>query len=462
MTLATLLKPWRTNSVRRQSDHSAHWINLRWLSKLRWGAILGQLATIFFVHLFLAMKLPLGPLLFIVGAEAASNLAVHVWLRRNQDVGEGGLFAATAADVFALTGLLYFTGGPFNPFSFLYLVHIALAAVVLASSWTWALFGLSLLCFGALFLDHIGLVDPHTLHAHSEKNSEFMMMHVQGMWLAFAVAGAFICFFVTRIRQALAAREADLAEAKSRAALAERLASLVTLAAGAAHELSSPLGTIAVATRELELEFRQRIPGEGEMLDDLRLIRDEVERCRTILEQMAADAGESSGARYARVSVREIVDRAGVGLSGPGDVRVEGEGAVLDRLLEVPERSLEQALRAVLRNAQEASPRGEPIVVAVVARDTAIEIQVRDKGAGMAEKTLARLGEPFFTTKETGKGMGLGVFLAKAVLTRLGGALVFDSKPGTGTIALLTVPVEGDNLPPSARPNRNALSASHS
>src|SRR5690606_17314568 len=136
------------------------------------------------------------------------------------------------------------------------------------------------------------------------------------------------------------AREAELAETRLLAARAERLASLATLAAGAAHELSSPLGTIAVAARELELEFRQRIHEEGEMLEDLQLIRQEVDRCRTILERMAADAGESAGARFSSVSIRELVERAAEDLSQRGAVRLAGVDAVFDRIIDVPLRAL--------------------------------------------------------------------------------------------------------------------------
>ncbi|MCA9538324.1 MAG: HAMP domain-containing histidine kinase [Myxococcales bacterium] len=424
------------------ADLGALHIHLLWLSKLRWGAILGQLATIFGVRLFMAIRLPLLPLLLIVGAEAVINAAVAVWLRRDRPVAEWMLFALMAVDVIALSGLLYLTGGPFNPFSFIYLVHIALAAAVLRARWTWALVGLSVLCFGALFWDHVWLdLDLHPSHL-----MDHMRMHLEGMFVAFGVAAAFIAYFVTRVRRALAAREVELAVTRHVAARAERLASLATLAAGAAHELSSPLGTIAVAARELEIDFGQRFPDEGAMRDDLSLIRHEVNRCRTILEQMAADAGEGIGAPFSRVKVRRLIDDAAMAL-GEGAVVAAGEAAVLDGVIEVPARALAQALRAVLKNAREASPPGAAVEVRATTSVDGVALRVRDRGAGMSAETLARLGEPFFTTKDAGQGMGLGVFLARAVLSRLGGRLDYASTAGGGTTATLHLAVRCDNLP---------------
>lgn len=446
---APLLDARTAEPALQPTPRSAYWI-LVWLCKLRWGAILGQFATVLVVHELMGIDLPLVPLVCIISLEAASNLILGLWLKREPEVPEWSLGAVMAADVLALTALLYTTGGPFNPFSSLYLVHIALAAAVLRDRYTWGLVALSTLCFGALFSRHASLdlgadIEPARMMDH-------MRMHLEGMWVAFAVTAGFIAYFVSRVRRALAARERDLAATREVAARAERLASLTTLAAGAAHELSTPLGTIAVAATELEIEFQERVQGEPELLADLQLIRHEVDRCRQILDQMAAEAGESTGDPLNAAPVSELLERAKQGLPDGAEIRIAGDEATLSRTLFVPLRAVEQALRALFKNAWEASPAEEPPVVAASADAEFLYIEVCDRGPGMSEETLARIGEPFFTTKEAGQGMGLGVFLARTVLAGLGGGLRVDSQPGSGTRASATLPLACGNLPPSPTP----------
>jgi two-component system, sensor histidine kinase RegB len=410
-------------------------INLSWLVRLRWGAVVGQLLTIAVVDRVMGIPLPITPLLGVVGLEAASNAAAALWLRERRPVRRWMLPAAMATDVVILTGLLFFTGGPFNPFSFLYLVHIALGAVVLRPLQTWTLVSLSLVCSGALFYGHVWLSLDYSNPAN---HAQHMRMHLEGMWIAFAVASGFIVYFVTRVRRALARREADLAAERTLAARNERLASLATLAAGAAHELATPLGTIAVVAREIE-RTAERQPGPA--LDDIRLIRAQVDRCREILSQLAADAGASQGEAFTRSTLAELLAVALDGLPAHPPVATElapgGEREVL-----APRRALSQALRAVMKNAQDASSAGAGGEVRVTVRDERSHLVVRviDGGGGMTADVLARAGEPFFTTKPPGRGMGLGLFLARSLVESLGGAFEIHSSPGAGTTVSLTVP----------------------
>src|SRR6218665_342406 len=259
-------------------------INLSWLLRLRWGALFGQLAVILGVHLGLGLPQRLGPLFAPVAVGAASNAALGLWTRRRErPIPEGLTWAVMALDVVLLTVLLELSGGASNPFSALYLVHIALAAVVLREGWTWALTVLAVACFGELF---VGAPAHHHIHD--------MRMHLEGMWAAFALAAGFIVYFVQRVTRALAAREAELVSARAASARHDKLTALATLGAGAAHELSTPLSTIAVVARELERHL-ERAGQETSSLEDVRLIREQVARCRDILARMASDAGASQG-----------------------------------------------------------------------------------------------------------------------------------------------------------------------
>jgi two-component system sensor histidine kinase RegB len=426
-----------------------HGINLSWLLTLRWGALAGQLATILVVDRVMGIPLPLGPLGLVLAVGAASNLALGSW-RRRADVADATLAAVMLLDVGLLTAVLYFTGGPFNPFSFLYLVNVALAAVILPPAATWALAGVSLALFGGLFFAHVPLaLDEHAGHAGMGHDHP-ISLHVQGMWVAFGVAAAFIVYFIQRVRSALAARDAELGEARSAAARSEKLASLATLAAGAAHELATPLSTIAVVAKELERALGgdralDAVHRESSTVADARLIREQVERCRAILVQMAADAGESAGEALATTPIATLLAIATADLAGQARIQIAIDPAVAaTAVVRVPPRALAQALRGVLKNALEAS--SDAVDVRLESRAATWRLTVHDRGPGMTPDVLAHAGEPFFTTKNGDgltRGMGLGLFLARVVLERLGGGLALDSAPGRGTTATLTLPAHG-------------------
>lgn len=425
--------------------HDATRINFLWLLRLRWGAIIGQMATILGVHFAMQMPLPLRPLFAIIGIELASNAAFAVWAARDRAVTPRLLGGVMAGDVILLTALLYLTGGAFNPFSFLYLVHIALAAVVLSPLSTWALVALSLICFGSLFqLPPWPAVTGSELHAHH------MHMHLQGMWVAFAVAAGFIVYFVQRVTSALAEREKQLAEARDLTARNEKLASLATLAAGAAHELSTPLSTIAIIAKELEHQVERY--GQPDLVADARLIREQVARCRDILVQMTADAGESMGEASEAVSIERLVHEAVDGLDNADQIRLRLTDNTSGRLLNVPRSPVVHAIRNVLKNAQEASGDARPVDVRVGPDGDECCIEVNDQGEGMSPEILSRAGEPFFTTKDPGRGMGLGLFLSRAVVSRLGGRVDLRSELGRGTTVRLIFPAMLTRIEPSVTP----------
>jgi two-component system, sensor histidine kinase RegB len=414
-------------------------INFAWLLRLRWATIAGQAVTIAGVRFGMDLELPLAPLLFLVGAAVAINVA-GIAASRARPARESWLLVVMALDVLIFSGLLYFTGGPLNPFSFLYLVPIALAAITLRAAATWALVLLSLACSAVLFAAHypLPLGGDHARH---------MALHLQGMWVALGVSAAFIVYFLLRVRRALAQREDELDASRNLAARQERLASLATLAAGAAHELSTPLSTIAVVAKDLQRDFAAALPAAAAASEDLELMRREIERCRRILERMRVDAGDSAGESFARVSVEELVRDC---IAGDGAARTEPAVEVkMDeraaRLVAVvPRRAFAQALRGLVDNAREASPSGTPVSLRVDGDvPDQVLFEVADRGPGIAADLLARVGEPFFTTKPPGKGMGLGIFLARAVVERLGGHFSIHSSPGSGTTATLALPLGG-------------------
>jgi two-component system sensor histidine kinase RegB len=432
--------------VNAGDDASAvHRINLSWLVRLRWAAILGQAVVIAEVRFHFGMNLPLVPLAAILGIEALANLGFEVWLRRSARTSERVVAGALAFDVTCFTGLLYFTGGPLNPFSFLYLVHIALAALVLRPRWTWTLVFFCVAANAALFVRYVPLPMDHSMHGHAMQGMHSMHamhhagepldMHLRGMWVAFAVAAAFMVYFINRVTRALSHRESELRRAQEAAARNEKLASLATLAAGAAHELATPLSTIAVVARELE-----RSTEASAVSSDAKLIREQVERCRDILGQMAGGAGVSPGEMAEEAELAGLVQLALEGLPERERVRVELAPALSSKPLLVPRRALSQALRNVIKNGLDASLGDATVLLRVGADDGGFTFTVVDTGAGMSDEVLAQATEPFFTTKGPGRGMGLGLFLARSVVGLLGGTLAIESKLGRGTQVTMTLP----------------------
>lgn len=418
----------RARAITAAGNSQRNRLEFSWLMKLRYAEIAGQTATILGTHWLLEVPLPLTPLLVIVGLEFLSNLAASVWFQRQPGVAQWHLAGVMTLDVVLLTGLLYFTGGPSNPFSFMYLVQIALAAVVLRAQWTWMLVALSFGSFGVLLLRHRELVLGNE-HVHD-----------RGMWVALGVASAFIVYFLLRVVAALAERERELADTRERAARQERLAALATMAAGAGHELATPLGTVALVAKELEHALDRR--GEIELAEDARLIREQVGRCRVILDQMAGKAGEHPGEGVEPKTVAALVREALSGVRASPKVELECASEVAGAIVRLPPRAVAQALRSLITNAQDASPAQAKVVVRARLSAGYLAIEVEDQGAGMSAEVLERVGEPFFTTKQPGHGMGLGVFLTRAVVESLGGSLEIDSVPDRGTRVLLDLPAE--------------------
>ncbi len=409
-------------------------ITLSWLLRLRWGAVAGQTLTVAASVLLLGLTLPVPSLLATIGVTVVTNLALARWLSRPAPEAPPQLIASVLVlDTLLLTILLLLTGGPANPFGALYLVHVTLAAVTLGARWGWAVMALGSACFLLLFAVHVPIAGMDRSDASTWR------LHLAGTWVAFVVAATVTAYFVSRIASELQRRDRALAEAQARVARSEKLASLTTLAAGAAHELGTPLGTIAVVARELERSAERHALGAS-VTEDLRLIREQVERCRLILVQMSAKAGEAMGETPGPIAVQALFAdvRTGIGPERAGRLDVT-QGAGAERV-QAPRQALTHVLASLVRNAFDASPHGARVALEVVAHEAGVRFSVHDAGHGMPPEVLSRAGDPFFTTKPAGQGTGLGVFLARALAEQLGGRLVLVSEVSKGTIASLELP----------------------
>lgn len=399
------------------SDATSAWTTL---SRLRWLASAAQLFVLGLVILA-DLQLPYAAIFGVAVVTASSNLLlarlVSVSLR---------VQVAVVLDIVLLTVLLGLAGGPHNPFTALYLVHTALSAALLGPRWTWGVALLSTFGYAALFPLHYPV---HALMQHHDPTA-----HLRGMWVAFAITSVAIAFFVAR----LAAVARDQREALvAAAARADRLASLTTLAAGAAHELGSPLTTIAIAAKELENGARRA--GRETDAEDAKLIGEETARCREILQEIAGRAGTGVGEAPERVDgewlAAELRRALGEALWARVDVAPGREFWAI-----LPPRTFGRAVVTLVRNALEASPEDQRVSVLLRRDDAAVEVEVVDRGVGLSAALAARVGEPFFTTRAPGQGLGLGVFLARAFVEQTGGEMSFQSTPGRGTRVVLRWP----------------------
>jgi two-component system sensor histidine kinase RegB len=415
----------------RPTGELAPSLALPWITKLRDGMLIGQVTLVLLTQYLFHIALPLKWISIPLALTAASNLLLHWHMYRFSERTALGLLLAF--DTVCLTVLLALSGGAANPFSLLFLVEITLSAVVLSKAWTWALGALSILGFASLFWVHVRIP---AFEGHHDSGG--FSVHLVGMWIAFAVGALLITVFIGKVSEALRRQEQEALQFQQRLAQHERLASIATLAAGAAHELGTPLATIAVASRELELSGNGS-NGAANIADDARLIRSQIERCSEILRQMGGRSVEPAGEMPAMISLEELCAQAKSELPREQRDRVDTEVTQNVTTL-LPKLAARQALSALVKNALESSAPGQHITLTARSEPGKIRFSIQDTGCGMSAESLNHIAEPFYTTKGTGGGLGLGTFLARLFAERLNGSLAFESEVGIGTTAILELP----------------------
>lgn len=368
---------------------------------------------------------PLVALLVVIGL-------VNVWtfsrLRAPGDIPPWELFAQTLIDVIALTGLLYYSGGALNPFAYLFLLPLAICAIVLPGPFLWALTAITAACYSFLLLKPLPLLPM---------GGPDSPVYLIGIWVAFVASVIFAAQLISGLARALREQQKILGEARERALQDERVVAVATLAAGAAHELSTPLATMAVVTSELVHDYPpERYP---ELNSRIEILRGQIRKCKESLSVISA-AGGADRAEHARhQTVAEFVQDAvnEVRTLRPGSaigVQLTGDGASPPVIVE---RTLKQALLNVLHNAVDASPR--EVSVRCHWDNEAVSIDVEDHGPGMNRNQRTPGGRPTHSSKES--GLGLGLFLTHSALAHMGGEIRFGDAPGGGARVSVRLPL---------------------
>ncbi|MFZ4765590.1 MAG: ATP-binding protein, partial [Roseimicrobium sp.] len=391
-------------------------ITLRWLLRLRWIGVAGQVVALVFAAGVLDLELRWGPLISVVVFTAASNLVLLTCTKHDTPHREWTLAAVIAMDVLLLTVLIYYTGGASNPFTSFYLVLVALAAMTLGMRWLGVTVMLASACYLFIFYNGLPLRGPDGI---GEIGCPGYGLHLRGMAVAFFLTALCIAYFVQRMHRSLQSRDAALADAEKKAARADQFSALAALSAGVAHELGSPLGTIAVASRELELALEKQ-NAEGP-LEDARLIRQEVERCRNILDRLDRRSTSGTGDAPVPCSATELITELKAALPAASQSRLVIHDLTEDVMLHLPKQPVVQSLMILIQNACEADTSGQPAEVEITHTHGLLSLAVHDRGPGLSAAAQKHAGEPFFTTKPPRHGMGLGLFLVRTLALQLGG-----------------------------------------
>jgi two-component system sensor histidine kinase RegB len=375
----------------------------------------------------IGMRASLTAVAIVMALQLFTNIFTALRLRRERPVGDAEFFGHIFLDIAALTAIFYLTGGYANPLIWAYLLPLIVSAIILPSFYAWFTTVITIGCYAALIFWNVPLEHVHDGHTNA------FNLHLHGMWLGFVFSAGIVAHFVVRLSGALRERERLLAQAREKVLEQERVVALGALAAGAAHELGTPLATMAVLTRELESDYAS----DTELNASLRLLRQQVDRCKDILSSMAKAHGHPRADSAAVMSIDEFLNdvinrwqeiHPGIPIKIHFNAFSVGNNILA-------ERTLSQAITNLLDNAADASPDGIEIIAAW--NDRELDLQIIDQGDGLPAHH--DIGEPFITTKK--HGQGLGVYLSRTVIEGLGGHIKIVNREEGGVVAHIHIPV---------------------
>lgn len=394
----------------------------RTLYLIRWMAIGGQISSLLVIYFLLGYNLPIWPTLGVISASVLLNIMVMARRPRAGRLRDGEATGYLAFDILQLTALLYFTGGLANPFAILVLAPVTVSATMLPRRATSGLALLAVISASAIAAFHWPL-------PWGAETLILPQIYILGIWVAVVLSTLFIAAYVGSITLE-GQRMQDALDATHLALTREqRHAAVGALAAAAAHELGSPLATIAVTVNELARDDAVMETLGG----DIDILRTEIERCREILADLGSSKAFDADDPFTVMPLSTLIDAAISQNDNPArniHLSTHGEADSLEPLV-VRSPEFLHGLGNIIKNAAQFAAMN--VKIDLVWSDTSIKINIHDDGPGFPPQLFDRIGEPYISTRtETGEHMGLGLFIAQTLLEQTGAVLKFDNHPSGG------------------------------
>ena len=427
--------------------------NLQWLFILR-NLMIGGESLLLLISIDI-LKIPLHEEALWLTIVAIGSVNLYTWIRLKTDlpVTEMEIFSQLAIDVFAIAALLYLTGGATNPFTWIFLLPVILTAIVLPHAYTWYMVILTTTLYTFLIPYHATLttVEPHLMHMdmpymsaemHDTQDQEFFNFHIFGMWFGFVCSAGLVAFFSVQLSDTIKAGERVLAEAREKSLQDERIIALGTLAASAAHDMGTPLGTMAIIAHELKDDYNPDV--HTELHEKMHIMQDQINRCKQTLSVMSASAGELRAESGHITLLSDYLDdvinqwrsqQPGVKLN----LHIDPEAPLSNSIL--AELTLTHSLINILNNAAKVTPIDKGIDFSIYPStvENFVGIQIRDYGPGMPGELIDKIGKT--PLNESSEGLGVGLFLTYSTISRLGGTIDISDAPSGGACIDIILPL---------------------
>jgi len=398
------------------NQHHQHLLQLTYIRSLLLFVLCAMIV-------FAVMVLHLHPNITMTGLSLSALFAVNLMtglrLHSNWPVLHPEFFSQLCADAILYSSLLYQFGGATNPFISILLIPLIITASTLPLLYTLAMSLFVSGLYTSLLYHHVSLVELSARHQHSV--IQLFDLHITGMWLSFILSVALISVFIVRMQRSLRQGEHKLQQAREKSIQDQQLLALATMAAGTAHELGTPLSTLRIVLKDLELDH-------PELKDDIELMQQQVDLCASRLKALTQSiANNEDTPQPITQFMNELLStwqlqrpHAAFDFSPPDKDPIPWVNSNV---------SLRQALLNLLNNAADAS--AAPIHLALDWDTRSIWLKIQDQGPGLTPEQMQTLGKPFVTTKG---GLGIGLFLTTSTLASQKGDVRLYNHPQGGTL----------------------------
>ncbi len=422
--------------------------------------ILAESLLIITTTYILNIDLPHQQLWLVLFSICAVNVYTWMRLKTDEPVTELEVFSQLSIDVLALSSLLYLTGGASNPIIWVFLLPIMLTSIILPQAYAWYMVILTCCTYTLLIGYNIPLpaIEPHVSspvsipssdfnnaelnhYVHDMSDRHYFNLHMFGMWFGFVFSAGLVAFFVMSLSKTVKDRERSLADAVENSLRNERIVSLGTLAASAAHDMGTPLGTMAILLHEMEAEYPEK--RFTDLHKKMKIMDQQIGRCKQAISVLSASAGEmraESGKPMSLISyIDEVLNQWRThNASTKLNLNIAPAAVEINASI-IADKTLTHSIVNILNNAAEVSPANKGIDLSVDWDETLLSIKIRDFGPGFPKEIIKLAGkQPVSSSKQ---GLGVGLFLAYSTIKRLNGRIEFNNMDSGGACVAITLPL---------------------